>query len=759
MATFNVLITNPNLSEIGETLNCTAEFVEFPRRIECITDEGGGNGTSGTGSAFPCQTGCGERAFFYITEPGDTISLQFNLADVVNEEPEFPEYGWRENSDAWWLSLQVFSPSDALLWEGNTADISDAYSTGATDAGPFQNVVINVDRLIPHLQGNTCFYFRLAVRGGAPAPSGVDAIGSWDGNPPYMDIGTIVINTHQDHFGIWELIGTGWVFLRWPTDGELFWVAGVGQWMQYSANSVIYTARGGSEFSFSRGSLTGEFEETDSYSLVDMPGSAIGCSIESMVLLRGTNDKIVATGTSHSRWNDAGSGPSGNALFVSEDGADYDPAPVNEAEWYWPSTDLGAQAVLVDKASAWVEVRGPEGENRVGHTVHDTGYTSAFDVIPMAERAISVVHFDADGVTCVITESGAIRYTANGGTNWLGSAGPGTGPGLIASIGGDRIIAISFATNVYAIHENKGNPAQPWGPVQSLPFGFGSLYPMSVIAQGANLWIFGAHRGSRPGGAPVVYGLGFRSRDGGASWEYIDGSRDLGGRASAIGTNAIVATSFVHRSDFPGDGLTNGTVYVTTDGGDTWQELPHQPDGGAEAVAGRLLPGEFTPVDRPGADPEGEAMVYIYTMSYRMRRCNESVVHVQSTDSGRDCLGYIHDTPTSSQWVGAGQVRAFQHDFKLAGSIELEALPVTRELSENGRPIRTSTQAVGRLRLAPLPEGVARILQAVTAAPVFMLNGTEWSEIEEIRKNNETGTHWHINSTVRRDECETTAPC
>lgn len=40
------------------------------------------------------------------------------------------------------------------------------------------------------------------------------------------------------------------------------------------------------------------------------------------------------------------------------------------------------------------------------------------------------------------------------------------------------------------------------------------------------------------------------------------------------------------------------------------------------------------------AEPEED---YLFTMGYRLRHCDEKIVHFESTQKGRDCVGFIHD--------------------------------------------------------------------------------------------------------------------
>lgn len=267
------------------------------------------------------------------------------------------------------------------------------------------------------------------------------------------------------------------------------------------------------------------------------------------------------------------------------------------------------------------------------------------------------------------------------------------------------------------------------------------------------------------------------------------------------------------------------------------------------------------------------AFEYVYTMNYRLRNCDEPVVKVCCTLSGRDCLGFQHDpkppeynmpaipgvtfvdfwirdaaTPVPGVFVGATatgpafnsimtytadgwqlgpplaagtqilimnnglwpwvdasagytnvdiiagtlmtlgswvpfvgywdrdgmvwdeipgtdfipgmtQSQAFQLCFGLCGSIEVQEYGIETEVTRNNRRLSTTPSTVGRLRTTGIPEGVAQLLQLALSAPVFTINGEPWDEASGLRKNNDEGLHWWIDTTITRDECEVRGLC
>lgn len=147
---------------------------------------------------------------------------------------------------------------------------------------------------------------------------------------------------------------------------------------------------------------------------------------------------------------------------------------------------------------------------------------------------------------------------------------------------------------------------------------------------------------------------------------------------------------------------------------------------------------------------------YIYTMPFRIRHCNENIVEFASLQSGRDCIGYIHDVAENA--VGYNPT-TFQHFFKVKGGVEGDSLPIGRELTENGRLLSATIDRTARLRTHGLPESVVRRVQVVVAEEVYAINGEAWDEVEALRKNNDGGLFWWLNSLLSKEDCERKARC
>lgn len=102
---------------------------------------------------------------------------------------------------------------------------------------------------------------------------------------------------------------------------------------------------------------------------------------------------------------------------------------------------------------------------------------------------------------------------------------------------------------------------------------------------------------------------------------------------------------------------------------------------------------------------------------------------------------------------------AFQHSFKVSGSAEIDQLPIEREVTENGRLVRRTSERRVRVRTTGMPEVVAMRVQAVLAAPSFTINGESYTDADGLRKNNDEGSHWWLDFSVGRVDCDADATC
>ncbi len=233
MATIQVVnITNPRLSLPAFDFRTVTEKRDLLRKLECAEDLPDGDGLSSTDEGYPCQRGCGtEFSFFYLVEAGDTIPLQFHAADNYNANPQVPTAGWRVTDPAYWLSLEILDGSGNLIWEGSTADLSTSFHVGFGEFGGYQNVVVDVDKLLAVLAGipytGNCFSFRLKARSLVAeyiTVNGEERPGDTSGLP----VGWTTIDI--DTFEVLEWNGTAFVVIEPNPPTGNFYVAETGQW-------------------------------------------------------------------------------------------------------------------------------------------------------------------------------------------------------------------------------------------------------------------------------------------------------------------------------------------------------------------------------------------------------------------------------------------------------------------------------------------------------------------------------------------------
>jgi hypothetical protein len=126
-----------------------------------------------------------------------------------------------------------------------------------------------------------------------------------------------------------------------------------------------------------------------------------------------------------------------------------------------------------------------------------------------------------------------------------------------------------------------------------------------------------------------------------------------------------------------------------------------------------------------------------------------------------------YDT-TTQQWVDVSysteaqtalELIRFQHDFRVSGTAEVDALPIERELTKNGRLVSRRSMSSVRVRTTGVPEVVARRISAVLAAKSFWIDERELTEADGLRKNNEEGLHWWPDFTVRATDCDVQTSC
>lgn len=181
--------------------------------------------------------------------------------------------------------------------------------------------------------------------------------------------------------------------------------------------------------------------------------------------------------------------------------------------------------------------------------------------------------------------------------------------------------------------------------------------------------------------------------------------------------------------------------FQSTPIGDTWVQIP---DPGYE------VPGEELPRQ------------YVGTMAYRLRKCDEPIVHVKVSRNGLDCIGRFHGDAVGGGVIGTplGVMPAsYQYNHKLKGEVEVDEFPIETETTKDGRVKSTTLSTKAVMRTEGLPIVVAKRLQVMLAEPNVTVNGDSWDTVDTVKKNNTNGSHWYVEARLRREDCRTVPDC
>lgn len=760
-----VTVTIPN-TDTQTDLNSWSRSVDTLRKVQCLDADAVG----GQCVESPCPPCDNDSGFTYYIKPGDLIPLQYRLPDTMNADPQQPDIGWRQGSGDYWLEVQLIDMNGAVIYAGDLSNIAaSGYVAASAEVGNYQNAILSADKVIAALSGQKCFVVRVRVR--LPQELGytpVDNVGEWDlvggtSVPTGAAIGDIVMNNEPGQPGFYELQEIGWVLVGMPENGDYIYNAATGEFMVYSSSLkyllTAHGAGGAGSYSFSVVELgTGASEVDTELVSLDPPnydgGIVLGlrtapdASHHSVALLRGVN-----------RWNGIQSDDNAESVISYS---------VNDTGWSREPNNDSGPFLLNDTRNtrvAWarrnpqfvvfVEQGYPSGSIPSAiYISEDYGDTWTEKVFGTSNLLCSIVAWNEERMLAGST-SGALCFTDDAGDTWTSTSIPGLGSNtIVGHLNGVGIIAVGQASGMYAIHANADlYSSVAWSEARSFPDIGAEWRCTDILQQGLNVWVFGF--------TASLDGVLFRSQDNGATWEYMPEATVLGGRACIVGFNTLAATAhvFAEVGDVPAKA---GTVYLSEDGGETWAAVGTQPSGGAEALDGMTKAGIWNTVDQSEV-PVGEAQDQFQSCDsypFRVADCNTPTVRFRSGYDGIDCSGYYHGTEADYLTEAFDQdVLPFAHDFRVKGSAELDELQTTREVSENGRFLKSTSGDRVRVRTAGLPESVARRVQTVLASPGFTIDGKQYDEVDTLRKNNDDGGLWWLDFRVSVDGCSTEASC
>ena len=148
---------------------------------------------------------------------------------------------------------------------------------------------------------------------------------------------------------------------------------------------------------------------------------------------------------------------------------------------------------------------------------------------------------------------------------------------------------------------------------------------------------------------------------------------------------------------------------------------------------------------------------YCSTQMYRFDSCRDTVL-IDGYFDELDSIGHYYGNEDTSGGPGFGDA-TFWIRMRLRGEFQVVAFPTEREISGNGRWIKTTTWEDARMRLFPCPERVARKVSEAINAGTVVVNGTEFDEAQEVQKRNDEGANWMIDVTLRRKIAELRSVC
>lgn len=141
---------------------------------------------------------------------------------------------------------------------------------------------------------------------------------------------------------------------------------------------------------------------------------------------------------------------------------------------------------------------------------------------------------------------------------------------------------------------------------------------------------------------------------------------------------------------------------------------------------------------------------------YKKVRCEDTILITSDRTSGRDCKGIFYGFPTGEAIQNDSRYRL---NFRLQGSIEPIAYPISREVTEDGVTVGGSYSERARLRTAGVCRYDAELLAAVLASESFFIEGESWETATDVEKNNENGNLWWIDVTLEREICSGVDDC
>lgn len=137
---------------------------------------------------------------------------------------------------------------------------------------------------------------------------------------------------------------------------------------------------------------------------------------------------------------------------------------------------------------------------------------------------------------------------------------------------------------------------------------------------------------------------------------------------------------------------------------------------------------------------------------FKLNSCKNSTVLLEGVypDTVLDCFGYFYGLPVWS----VGTPFRYSNKYRVRGSFELNSIEIEKQLvTKYLKAVSSSKCEVYNLKTFGLPEEVTRLISEIYASRDLYVDGLLYQLDGNVEKNNDTGSQWFLESTLKRCDC------
>ena len=185
-----------------------------------------------TCETFECGECITDKPYYIPVEAGDMVYVQLREIDDFNDEPQTPEFGWKNGVAEFWLQATLNFPTATSinLDFGVAADSFAKRIIAAQEVGyhngSYQNLILNSQRIQDYLNSlgskDTCFTLVVTTYKAVPQEY-LSILNFYDVFPPTEVMGVTI----QD--GV----------IIWVQDTGLFYISSGGEWVVYDTDATL----------------------------------------------------------------------------------------------------------------------------------------------------------------------------------------------------------------------------------------------------------------------------------------------------------------------------------------------------------------------------------------------------------------------------------------------------------------------------------------------------------------------------------------